>query len=975
MRKVLYILLLLPEFLFAQIQIDNKNGAGRNSFPLAVTGSIASVYCDTLDYEVVKKTALYLIEDIERVTEKRTQLISLKKGIKNNVIIVGTIGKNRLIDELVKSKKIDLDSIKGQWERFIVKKVDNPFPGVKQALVIAGSDRRGTAFGVFTLSEAIGVSPWYWWADVPVKKSNTIYVETNLYISKAPSIKFRGIFLNDEDWGLLPWAAKKIDPTLKDIGPGTYAKVCELLLRLKANILWPAMHEVTGAFNKYPENKMVADSFGIIMGSSHCEPLLYNNAAEWNKKTMGEWNYITNKNGILEQLDQRVKSNSPYENFYTLALRGLHDGGMIGNLTVPEQVQNLENAIIDQRNLLAKYIKMPLESIPQVFIPYKEVMDLYNKEAKIPDDVTIVWPDDNYGYIKRLSTPEEQKRSGRSGVYYHVSYLGEPHNNLWMSTTPPALMYEELSKAYRTGADRIWVLNVGDVKACEYSTNLFLDMAWNIDKYSYDNVSKDHARWTTSIFGEQFKSDFLTIWDKFYHLSFVRKPEFMGWGYEWNGSGSEKIVDTEFSFSNYNEAEKRISNYDLISNKAAQIMAKLKEEQKAAYFQLVYYPVKAAALMNKKMLLAQKNREYFKENRSKTNLLGTEAKSCFDSLQLITDQYNSLLNGKWQGMMSLKQGWFSNVHTMPPIDQLSLPDEAILAVFPEGHKSIKSSPDLSMSLPVFNSFAPKEYYIDVVNKGSIPLQWTATVSEPWIKLSSRSGKTSDEQRIYVSIDWEKCPAEEYAFGDITFLSGVQKEKISISTFSPQNVKLEELEGLFTEQNGCISIPAADFHRKSNDRNVEVQIIDGLGIENKSIQFGDPRKRVLDSRATFKASTEYDFYSFSSGWVTIMVYTLPVFPLNPTENTSYELRIDNGLIKRPDIEAKEYSDEWKENVLKNAAVNTIKYYLPAGGKHCLKISCKSQGMVIQKIIIDAGGLKNSYLGPESSKSIYPLLLRE
>jgi len=970
MRKILLFLLLVPRITYSQIEVSHKIQPGESCFAIAGIKKATDIYFDTADFELVKKVGSFFMQDVERVTGKRGNLTHERSQFRENVIIIGTIGHCSPIDALISSKRLDVAPIVNQWERFMIKTIDKPFPGVKKALIVAGSDRRGTAYGVFSISEAIGVSPWYWWADVPVQKSHELYIKSGSLISKAPSVRYRGIFLNDEDWGLKPWASKLMDPALNDIGPNTYARVFELMLRLKANYLWPAMHACSGAFNKYEENRLVADSFGIIMGSSHCEPLLFNNASEWDRKTMGEWNYITNKTGILEQLEKRVRSNASYENVYTLGLRGLHDAGMIGNLTQQEQVINLQNAINDQRDLLKKYIDAPIESIPQVLIPYKEVMKLYEKGLQVPDEVTLVWPDDNYGYIKRLSTPEEQKRTGGSGVYYHLSYLGEPHNYLWMNTTSPALLYEEMAKAYHAGADRVWIMNAGDIKGCEYAIDLAMNMAWDIDAFNYQTIIKHPAAWSSAMFGAQYYNDFQEIWDHFYHLAFIRKPEYMGWGYEWNSrqANTEKITDTDFSFTHYREVEKRLEAYRNIALKANTIMAWLKEEQQAAYFQLVYYPVKAAQLMNEKMLTAQQNRFYAKQGRAKTNTLACTSKMYMDSLQMLTDEYNSMRNGKWSGMMSLKQGYLASSHLMPPVDSISLPDEPVLGIFAEGDKVDNYSPKPFASLPCFNSFAPKTYYVDVVNKGGKILDWEAVPSEEWIVISRKSGKTEDEQRIEVSIDWQKLklPADEYTFGEITFISGIMKEKVLVSAFQPQYVKKEELKGLFVEQNGYISIPAADFHRKNEDTTATLIVIDGLGIENKAIQFGEPMNRIRDPQASIHVNAEYDFYTFSSGNIKIFIYALPVFPLNPLEDARYALTIDNGLIFKHDITTTEYADGWKQNVLRNCAINQSVVSLPSPGRHTLKISGITQGMVIQKIVMDLGGLKDSYTGPESTK---------
>lgn len=407
----------------AQVEISEQATASTD-FPLYDGGKSCEIYVDPEDFEVVKKTATLFAEDLGRVTGKNGHVtIGDKPGKGKNIVIMGTLGHNRFIDELVKQKQLDVSAIKHGWEQYTLKTIERPAKGIDRALVVVGCDRRGTAYGAFALSEAMGVSPLYWWADVPVKRKKNVYVKALDYTSKAPSVKYRGIFINDEGWGITPWASKTFDKELGDIGPKTYGKVCELILRMKGNMLAPAMHPSSGAFHKYPANKLVADSFAIVMTSSHCEPLQFNNVTEWNKETMGEWNYMTNKEGINKELDKRVSNTAPYENFYTLAMRGIHDAGLVG-VPKDKEVSLIEEVLDDQRAILSKYINRPIDSIPQQFVPYKEVMEIYERGLRVPDDVTLVWVDDNYGYMKRLSTPQEQQRKGRSGVYYHTSYLG-----------------------------------------------------------------------------------------------------------------------------------------------------------------------------------------------------------------------------------------------------------------------------------------------------------------------------------------------------------------------------------------------------------------------------------------------------------------------------------------------------------------------------------------------------------------------
>ena len=572
----------------AQVAVHEKSPETKYAFTLASPRQTAAILYDASDAAVVKRAAELFAADVEAVTGRRPQVTSAT-GETGPAVIVGTVGGSALIRRLSEAGKIDTAPLEGAWERYLIQTVANPLPGIRKALVIAGSDRRGAAYGLFTLSELIGVSPWYWWADVPVKKHAALHVDAPPTYSQTPSVRYRGIFLNDEDWGLTPWASQTFEPERGNIGPRTYAKVCELLLRLKANYLAPAMHPVSTSFNQIPENKLVADTFAIVMGSTHCEPLLLNTASEWDTQTMGPWNYDKNKEGINRVLTQRVRENSPYENVYTLALRGLHDGAMSTTLPMHEKVRMLQQALLDQRQILAENIDRPVETVPQAFTPYKEVLEIYSNGLELPDDVTIVWPDDNYGYMKRLSGVREQRRTGRSGVYYHVSYLGVPHSYLWFSTTPPSLMYEELRKAYDTTADRLWLLNCGDLKGSEMQVSLFLDMAWDIGRFTADNVVTYPARWLAGIFGEAYYDRLEAMTREHLRLAFPRKPEYMGWGYHWNrfDHNCEQLTDTDFSFTNYDEAPRRLEAYRKLGARAEALLHEIGDEARPAFYQLV----------------------------------------------------------------------------------------------------------------------------------------------------------------------------------------------------------------------------------------------------------------------------------------------------------------------------------------------------------------------------------------------------
>ena len=980
MRTLIVGIMLLAAFrLQAQITVNETGLSGKQAFPLVTPKAKAAVCYDAEDDLVVKKVAGLFASDVENVTGQKLTLTDELKKVPT-VILVGSIEKNRLIRELAEKGKIDISPLKGAWERYLIQTVSRPFPGVGKALVVAGSDRRGAAYGLFSLSEQIGVSPWYWWADVPVKKHKALYVNAPATVSKSPSVKYRGIFLNDEDWGLTPWASKTFEKERGNIGPRTYAKICELLLRLKANHLAPAMHPVSTAFNQIEENKLVADSFAIVMGSTHCEPLLLNTAKEWDRNKMGPWDYNKNKAKINEVLSKRVKDNSPYENVYTLALRGLHDAAMAVGTPMKEKVRMLQEALLDQRNLLALHIDRPVETIPQAFTPYKEVLEIYSNGLELPDDVTLIWPDDNYGYLKRLSSPTEQKRSGRAGVYYHVSYLGVPHSYLWFSTTPPALMYEELRKAYDTTADRVWLLNCGDLKGAEMQVSFFLDLAYDIDRFSPDNAATYPARWLSGLFGQAYYDRLEDITCKHLALAFPRKPEYMGWGYHWNtfDHSCEQLTDTEFSFANYNEAARRLADYRQIGTAAGALLQEMDEASRPAFYQLLYYPVKGAELMNRMTLTAQLNRQYARQHRAATNLLKEKVQQCHDSLQIITDGYNSLLNGKWKHMMSLRQNYdnVSAYFRLPRLETYQPAEAPRLALQVEGEDVDKGIRSVH-ALPCFNKYLPaRTYRIEVYNQGKAELSWKAVPSDAWIVLSKHSGATPTQDRLEVSIDWQKIPAGEDIQGNIQFTGpGGQKKMVLVSALNPAAPACEEVKGLYMEDNGCISIPAADYHRKHENNSIRMKVVNGLGLEGKALQMGNPVAPLQVYRAPEVPRVEYDFYTFNAGMVDVYTYVLPTFPLHAERDfrlpehtntdTKYSVCIDRGAIATPSTSAVEYTQTWFESVLKNCRVNKSTLYVDKPGKHTLQIRCGDPGVVVQKIVIDLGGMKRSYQGPPST----------
>lgn len=823
--------------------------------PGAFSVADAVIAVDPSDYTVVIKAATMLAGDIEAVTGSRPGFVGSLDG--KNVIVIGTVGHSRLIDSLVKSGRLDVSAISGGWERFVIKTLAPSSKKGGNLLVIAGSDRRGTAFGAMTLSEEIGVEPWVWWADVPARKNENLWLTADL-VSESPTIKYRGIFINDEDWGLKPWASENFESALGDIGPRTYAKVCELLLRLRANMLAPAMHSCTGAFYSHPESKLVADSFGIIITTSHCEPMLFNNAAksEWNSRRDGEWNYRSNRDVIFNKFDSRVAEAAPFENIYTVAMRGVHDEGMRGDMSVADRIAVLHEVMRDQRSILEKHLGRAADEVPQIFVPYKETLDLYKAGLEVPDDVTIVWPDDNYGYMKRLSSPQERKRGGEAGVYYHTSYLGTPHDYLWLCTTPPALMYEELKKAYDMGATRYWLLNIGDIKPAELDIQTFCEMAWDLDRFNFKNVNSHQADYLAKIFGEKYLGDFRSILDDYYRLAWSRKPEYMGWELEWDRKDLVELRPTDFSFANYNDAQQRIADYRRISDRCAEILSELSADLRPAFFEMLAYPVMASWQMNRKFLMAQLNGEMAaKSEREAANWAAAQSKDAFDSINALNDAYNSLLGGKWRGMMSVPPGFCAKYQRMP-------------------------------SLSTFDEVGSSPVDLSVVN-------------------------------------------------DKYLLDGCRVVDLRAAQTSP-------------------------LHKG-------VELLEGFGYDSMVLRLGDP---ASEDEAGDKYSVDYLLPAIDADSVTVYVYTLPLFPVYEGRGVRLGVSLDSSPQVVSEYIPEEWSFPWKMNVLRNSTVAKLTFPVDKGAaSHSLRLSALDPGIMVQRVVLDWGGLKDSYVGPSFTTAEY------
>lgn len=536
----------------------------------------------------------------------------------------------------------DVGKLRGKKEAFMLKVQEDG------SLLIIGTDKRGTAYGVLELSRLLGVSPWEWWADATPNKRKTFFLPAKYVNTQSPTVEYRGIFLNDEDWGLLPWSNQTYEPNenKKHIGPKTYGRIFELMLRLRANTLWPAMHECTLPFFMTEGNREAAANYGIFIGSSHCEPMVCNAAGEWSRRGKGEYDYVNNQAEVFKFWKKRIKEVAEQDNIYTLGMRGVHDGKMQGAKTLAEQKSVLTKVIADQRKMLANYVSEDVSSIPQAFIPYKEVLDIYNTGLEVPEEVTLMWCDDNYGYIRHFPTEKERTRKGGNGIYYHISYWGRPHDYLWLNTLHPALAFQQMNEAYERGIQKMWIINVGDIKPGEYLLELLMDMAWNLDEVKQMGVKAHNRNFWIREFGKEVGDSLAEIMQAYYRLNYIRRPEFLGnTRTEERNPAWKRIKDLPWS-EKY--LRKRLTEWNNLSNQVETIFACLPQSKQESFFQLVKYPVQGAAQMNNKLLYAQLARH------CKADWEWSDR--AYDSIASLTDTYNKGIGkqGKWKAMMDFR---------------------------------------------------------------------------------------------------------------------------------------------------------------------------------------------------------------------------------------------------------------------------------------------------------------------------------
>ncbi len=843
-RKKIFVAIVVGIFIFSKTNAQLIASKATN-----INIAQAVIYVDSTDDILVRKSAMWLQQDIEKVTGNKPTIVHQVTRQIKNLVVIGSYNQSSLVKTLKQKKSLHLQPIADKWEAFQIQTITiNNSP----SLVIVGSDRRGTAYGVFELSKQMGVSPWYWWADVPIKQQANIYINTAAMLTDAPKVKYRGFFINDEAPALSGWSKEKFG----GFNHFFYENVFELLLRLKANYLWPAMWG--NAFNTDDTlNPIKADEYGIVMGTSHHEPML-RAQQEWKKFGKGAWDYTKNDTVLRSFWKKGIENMGSHESLVTVGMRG--DGDM--PMTQGTATDLLEKIVADQRKILEEVTQKPASATPQLWALYKEVQDYYDKGMRVPDDVTLLLCDDNWGNLRKLPKLTDKPRKGGYGIYYHFDYVGGPRNYKWINANNIARVWEQMHLAYEYNVRDIWIVNVGDIKPMEFPISFFLDYAWNPEKIGATDLQNYTEQWSAGQFGKQNAKDIADVIAKYSKYISLRKPE---------------MLDANTYSFNYNEWGRVVKANNSLLAKAQAINSALPNEYKDAFFQLVLHPVKAYTNLNNMYYNIALNKEAYKNKWATTNTYADSIKAFYTNDSLITREYHQLHNGKWNHMMNQKH----------------------------------------------------------------------------------IGYTSWQEPRFQRMPEVKYIAKDSAVAEMPIVNA----KSAIANY-PKTANYP----LFYEQDKYVSINADHFTKAINTNGVQWKVLPDLGRTGSSVT-PFPVTAAAQVPAGNAPHLEYEFYTYSSNPFTISTYCSPSLNFhNAEKGLQYAISIDDEAPQIISINSEDKNSSsgvWNRWVGDNIIIKNTKHNIPNSGKHVLKFWMVNAGVVLQKIVLDFGGLKPSYLGPEET----------
>ena len=805
---------------------------------VAKGGKPLAIVCGTDDYEGVRMAAAYLAADFGRVCGADAELRQEPAG---ECIIVGSL-RSGLVRRLAEAGKVDAAQLRGKTEKYLLQVVESPMAGVSRALVIAGSDKRGAIYGIYELSRQMGVSPWYWFADAPTPRHADVYVKAGTYTDGEPKVKYRGIFINDE-W---PCFGNWANSLFGGINSKCYARIFELVLRLKGNFMWPAMWG-SAFYDDDPENGPLADRMGIVMGTSHHEPMCLAQQ-DWHRNRDGEWNYQTNGEALRKFWATGIERANDWEKVVTVGMRGDGDEAMegTGNIALMEQI------VADQRAIIEKVSGKKAEETPQLWALYKEVQDYYDNGMKAPDDVTLLLCDDNWGNVRRLPALDAKPRKGGYGMYYHFDYVGGPRCSKWININPIPRVWEQMNLCYRYGVKDLWIVNVGDLKPMEYPITFFLDMAWDPDRFNAQNLAQHSVDFCRSVFGDAEAAEAARLLRTYAKFNRRMTPE--------------NLSHETFSM-NYDEWQRVTAEYDRLAADAAALGERLPQEAQDAWFQLLGYPIFACANLYDMYYAQAMNLRLAKKGDPQANLWADRVAECFGRDSVLTNQYHSLNGGKWNHLM-----------------------------------------------------------------GQIHIGYT---------------KWSEPEKLVM-------PAVER-------VEGTPSGKLSFPTPMPEGRLYAEAGGKceFEERDGYVSMEAEHFTRKADGSQAKWTVIPELGRTLSAVT-PQPVTAAVDGMAL-----EYDFDTKSEGYPRVKVRFSPTLNFN-VKGLRYAVSIDGGEETEVNVNG-HYDGElgkWqREGIIECETV--LPMLKP--GRHTLRFRPLDNGLVLQKIMVDLGGMRRSFLGaPETMK---------
>ncbi|MFN8076485.1 MAG: glycosyl hydrolase 115 family protein [Kineosporiaceae bacterium] len=991
------------------------------AFPL-VSASAAPIYVSDADHPGVLRATGDLGKDIASVTRRAPRIVhaDAPPAKAPAVVVVGTLGHSPLVDSLASAGKIDAGYLRGKWETSIQQVVENPFPGVTSALVIAGSDQRGTIYGVYDVSRGIGVSPWAFWNDeVPTYRSQ-LWVLPGRHTQGTPSVKYRGFFINDENPQLGRWAPKFFGPGKAEGYPGGFnsaffGQVFETMLRLKANYLWPAVWGRAFAEDD-PANHETAKRYGVVMGTSHEAPMM-RGIEEWNRHAKaavrdssgavttpgsdpyggtGEWSFRRNRDAIVAYWRdglERMKAQG-FEGVVTLGMRGAGDVGLPDG----DGIELMREIIATQRGLI-KEVFGAEDAVPQVWTLYKEVQRYWDKGLRAPDDVIVNFADDNWGNMRKLPDQSLAAHPGGYGIYYHFDYVGVGRNYKWVDTTNLANLWEQLHTASTFGVRSLWVVNVGDLKGNELPTQFLLDYAWDPSRWPLSQLDDWERRYAAEHFGPGLADDVADVLHRYGQLQSVRKPELLNRRITLDPTKDPRtdstavVYDdkaTPFSLTDYREIERITAQWTALAADVERVRRQVPQRSQDAFFQLVGYAATATANLYELRQAEFTNLLYAEQGRAATNSLAAATAARFAEDQALSEYYNTTLSGgKWDGFQTQPKIGYGDVdrygpnapwqqpekdnealpdEVFPAVRTLDLPDAAQLGVGIDGSAQWWPNASGEAVLPTFSKYQSQPgQYLEVFNRGKQRFDYTVRSAQPWVSVDKPAGTVTEQERIAVRVNWSKAPA------GITrvplTVTGTEGTSVTVTAVVDNRPLPAGAKG-FVEANGYVSMEAANATRVVKAGGVGFQRIPDIGRQEDGMAV-TPGTAQRQTPGGDGARLEFDTVLRTVGEVKVTTYLSPRNNVLYTDGLSYAVSIDGAQPQIVNVTATTGADDtsmnpqWARNTSDNVTRTVTVHTIAEPGQHTVQIWAVDPTVIVQKVVVDTGGEKPSYFGPPQS----------